>query len=130
MITTFDTTNTNALHEEASALLKALAEKHGLTVRRAGGQIDGSKCVLKFEFRSTSEEGEKADFAKHCVLFNCKPEDYGRVATINGKEVTLVGFELSRRKFPIRVRGKDGKVSLFTDAILPKYFHTGSPVLA
>ncbi len=128
MITTFNAKIANSLQDEAVALLKSLAEKHGLTIRKAGGGFDGIKATLKFEFISTSEEAEKSEFAKNCRLFNCKAEDYGRIATINGQEVTLIGFELKRRKFPVICRKKDGTKTLFTDTVLTKFFHTGTVI--
>jgi len=128
MITTFTSATANSVQDEAVALLQSLAEKHGLTIRKAGGGFEGNKATLKFEFMSTSEEAEKAAFVSNCRLFNCKPEDYGRVATINGKEVTFIGFELKRRKFPIIVKDKTGKRSLYTEEVLAKYFHTGTAI--
>lgn len=125
-ILAFDKKNCGALHQKAEALLKALAEEHGLTVRASGGTFAGDNAVLKFEFRCASPEAEKLEFAKNAALFNCKAEDYGRAATINREEFVLVGFNLSRPKFSVRCKGKDGKIVSFSDVVLSKYFHTGA----
>ena len=125
-ITQFDSKNSNAIHEEAAALLAPLAEKYGIKITRAGGSIKGNCVTLKFDFTATSEESEKLQFAKDCQLFWAKPEDYGRVATINRVEVKLIGFAPNRSKFPIKCRSTgDGNVMLYTEEVLHKYFHTG-----
>lgn len=125
-IVSFEKNNTAALQREAELLLKPLCEKYGVKVRSAGGSIDVSFAILKFEFRATSEEAEKNAFAEHCGLFGVTPDAYGRLAVINGEEWTFIGFNVSRPKFCVRVRStKDGRESSFSDAVLAKYFHTG-----
>ena len=124
-ITQFNRTNAALIHAEAVLLLKPLAEKYGIRIEQAGGQIGGANLVLKFAFKCEGEEAEKLEFEKQRHLFGCSVSDYGRVATINRKECTLIGFDLGRRKFPVRCRHKDGKVMLYTEDVLKRYFHTG-----
>ena len=126
MITQFTAKISNSLQDEAKAVLKALAEKHGCTVRSGGGSYDLTKTTLKFVFEVAGEEAERLQFGKDCGLLGCKPEDYGRGATINKEEYMLVGFALNRRAFPVKVRKvRTAEVSLFREDVLPKYFHTG-----
>lgn len=127
-ITTFSAATANSIAKEACEALQALAGKHGLSIRPAGGSFDGNKATLKFEFRAEGEEAEKAAFAQNCRLFGAAPEHYGREAIVNGAEVKLVGFELNRSKFPIRCRVlKTGEIKLFTDKVLASRFPIGTP---
>ena len=126
MITQFTASVSNSLHDEAKSLLDALAEKHGCTVRRDGGSYELTRATLKFVFEVKGEAAERLQFAKDCAFLGCKPEDYGRVATINREEYVLIGFALNRRAYPVKVRKvATAKVSLFRDDVLRKYFHTG-----
>jgi hypothetical protein len=65
-ITTFDRASGKLLAEESEAVLRAVAERHGLTIVRAGGSLDGPEAVLKFRFASTVGPSKaELDFAKY-----------------------------------------------------------------
>jgi hypothetical protein len=65
-ITTFDRASGKLLAEESEAVLRAVAERHGLTIVRAGGSLDGPEAVLKFRFASkVGPSKAELDFAKY-----------------------------------------------------------------
>lgn len=124
----FDRKNAAAIHTEAALLLAPLLEKYGIKIKQGGGTVDDSKITLKFDFTLAGEAGvaaEQADFVRHANLFGCQPSDYGKTATINGKEAVLVGFSLGRSKYPVRLRHTTGKVFVYGTEVLQKYFSTG-----
>lgn len=125
MITELNSRSVTLLQTEAASLLRALAEKHGMTIRMAGGTFDVSKANLKFEFLLTGEDAEKKQFAKDAQSIGCNATDYGKTATINKETVTLIGFALNRRAFPVKVKKVDGSIVLMREDVLGKYFATG-----
>ena len=124
MITEMHSRSVAILQAEAVAVLTTLAQKHGLIVRQAGGTFDVTKATLKFEFAIAGEDAERTQFTKDAPQIGCTPADYGKTATINKETVTLVGFELRRRAFPVKIKKADGKVVLMKEDILGKFFDT------
>ena len=125
MITEMHSRSVALLQSEAAAVLKTLAEKHGLTVRQAGGTFDVTKATLKFEFAIAGEDAERTQFAKDAPQIGCTAADYGKTAVINKETATLVGFELRRRSFPVKIKKADGKIVLMKEDVLGKFFDTG-----
>ena len=122
-ITSFDKKNAQAIHEEMMVMLQPLAAKYGVKLRQAGGSIGTDTLTLKVEFRAQGEDAERVAFKNLCDLFDCKPEDYGRIGTINRKLVKLVGFMPKRSKFCVRgFVVEDNKTMLYTEEVLWKNF--------
>jgi len=120
-ITQFNKQNVRDIQLEAATALQAVAAKYGLKVELAGGTIGNIKTVLKFGFSVTDTGSEKAEFAKYAAMFNAKAEDYGKTAIVGGKQLTLVGWYLSRAKYPVRLRKADGKDILYTQDVLRNF---------
>jgi hypothetical protein len=105
---------------EIEAAVAAIAAKHGLKARYGGGAFDDAKftCRLHLELSADNpniEAVEQAQFNKWCDLYDLTPTDYGaKIKSSRFGELTLVGFEPSRPKFPIKVRKPDGSLSVFT----------------
>jgi len=127
-ITEMSARSTNLLQTEALNLLKGLAAQHGMTLRAAGGTYDITKATLKFEFTITGEDAEKKQFEKDAPHIGCEAADYGKQAVINKELCTLVGFALSRRSFPVKVKKPSGDIVLLKEDVLAKYFKTGFEV--
>lgn len=124
-ITKFDRQVCKAAEPEILAALEVVAQRYGLTVKGNGGNYSDTEWICKVQFAITKtadgKSKEQADFERMCNLFYCEKSDYGRTLTVNHEECALIGFALSRPKFPIRVRRKsDGVVRLTTSEILRK----------
>lgn len=122
-VTKFDRGLCAALDKEILEAVRSVADRHGLTISPCGGTYDDTRWTTKIEFAVThTADGktiEEAEFLKHCELYDCAPSDYGRTLIINRDHYTLIGFALSRSKFPVRVRNvKTGKVHLFRETVL------------
>jgi hypothetical protein len=80
--------------------------------------------ILKFEFKTADTaaiaDAEKAEFDRYAHLFGLEPTDFGAKFSANGKTYTVIGLDLKRRKFPIKVKGDDGKVQMFTDLVVDR----------
>jgi len=124
VITQFDKATCRTLGLEIEAALAAVAAKHGLKATYGGGSFDPSQftCKIRLELATdnpNAETAERAKFTQLCDLFNLKADDYGAVIRSHRHgDLTIVGFEPSRPKFPIKVRKADGTLSVFSRDIL------------
>jgi len=124
MLNFHDKKAANKFQDAIVKALETIAKEHGMTVRGAGGTIKSEiKADLKFEFTVDDADAkgavEKRDFEQYCKLYNLEPSDYGAKFNANGKQYTLIGFNLSRPKFCIRVRDAEGKETFFGEAVVP-----------
>lgn len=123
-IKSFDKPTCRALGLEIERAVAAIAAKHGLKASYGGGSFDPSKftCRLVMELSAdnpNAEAVERSKFAQWAPLYNLTADDYGlKLKSSRFGELTVVGFEPSRPKFPIKARKADGSVSLFTRDIL------------
>ena len=121
-IKTFNKPVTKTLAQEIEAALQALAAKHGVTIRYNGGTILGdTKIVLKLAIESTDPDAQRREFEQVSSLFDLTGADYGKVITVNGRAMRLVGFDLKRRKFPLKMQVvQDGSFIGLTEAVIPR----------
>lgn len=96
-----------ALGMECEAALKAIAEKHGLTVAYHGGTLGVGSFTAKLEF--SENDREQKEFNEYCRLVGLMPTDYHAVVVVSGKPHRLVGVRPSSYKMPfIFERIEDG----------------------
>lgn len=103
-ITEINKSTVQTLAEEATAALRAVAEKHGITLKRERGSYDPSAGSFtgKWTFVCVSESGIPSDFARNAAMFGLKAEDYGReFRTFSRGAFTLCGIKPRNRKYPI-----------------------------
>ena len=126
MITKFDKPSCRLLGEEAQNLLVELAAKHGLTASYGGGQFDETSFTMRMKFSLSSdnpnaEAAERELFNRYCHFFGLKPEHYGTfVPTVKYGPVQLIGFNLGRSRFKIKVRLPSGKLVAFDQTLISK----------
>lgn len=113
MINRIDKDSTAEVIERANAALAQVAKDLGLTFRPSRGKYDPhlGSVVVQGEFRVQSLNGvpvEQADFNRRCALYGLKPEHYKAKLQVRAPggltEVEVIGFELKRSRYPIRVR--------------------------
>jgi hypothetical protein len=124
-ISKFDKMTCKTVAGQAEAALQTAAADLGLSVQYAGGKYEEGKFTCKFAFRiadpNASAAIERREFEQLCGMFGLSPTHYGAALTIRQQPHTLIGFDLSRPKYPIRVRRlADGAVRLFTRDILAR----------
>lgn len=102
------------------AALKQVASDFGVTFRLNGGKIQSDvqawlRLEVKLNDPKAVKKAEKDAFIEVCHLYDLKPAHYETRFTWGGKTVTLIGFELRRRAWPIRVRQDNGKIVLLPE---------------
>lgn len=122
-ITKLDKKSLTDLRPEIDAALKELGERLGLKLRAGNGSYspDGAEAHFKLEIKvddpAVQEAAERAEFDRYCGMFDLIPEDFGLEFRAGSKRYKLLGLELKRRKWPLKVRDLDAdKVVLLTDA--------------
>ena len=108
-----------ALGKECEAALKAVAEKHGLTVQYHGGSLGVGSFTAKLEF--AENDREQKEFNEYCGLVDLLPSDYHAVVVVSGKPHRLVGIRPSSYKMPfIFERVEDGARYSVARSVLSK----------
>lgn len=98
--------------KDVEKALEEVAKKHNVNI--TAGKINYSDISfdLKLEVKKVEVNGksfEQAEFEKVCTLYGFTNEDYAKKAIYQGKEFSLVGFNLRKRKSPVMVKSSDGK---------------------
>jgi hypothetical protein len=115
-----DKLKANKMGVEVKAAMQIIAAKYGMEYRSKGGTFDDFMFHPKGEFLEKAIDGvsvEKLEFEKYASLFGLQASDYKRVIVHKGEDYQLIGFELKRRKFPIKIQSvKDNtKILLISD---------------
>ncbi len=117
-ITTFDKGVLSRLGDEIEAAVQAVAQKHGISIKRGRGKYDRQACSLTLEISTIAADGtvqsrEAAEFKRYASLFGFRPEDLGRSFKSNGKTFTIAGVNPKGRVRPVLATGDDGKTYTF-----------------
>lgn len=105
------------MRPEIDEALKVVAQKYGMTVNVGNMTFTSDNFVVKTDFKVIQKAADgsvinpdEADFKKHCYLFDLKPEDYGGVIKLSGKDYQISGLNMKSRTKPIKItRVYDGK---------------------
>lgn len=121
----FDKPTCRMVGNEIEKALQEVGARLGVSIRYGGGQLDDTHftCRLRIELAEgeAKEEAERREFMRYCGAFNLGAGDYGAEFTSRGRRFKLVGFALSRSKYPLRcVDVIDGTTMFFTESVLPK----------
>lgn len=111
-----------AMKADMILALKEVEKKHDVKIDLGNIVYDDFSFTVKTKVtknEARTEEGEKLLFEKSCYFYGLKPNDYLYQfdANVKGKrqKFEVIGFELSRSKFPIKARNTStGDVMLFT----------------
>ncbi len=123
-ITQFDKRNLNDLHERMAKALEPFAKEFGITIRPSGGTIGSIESTLKFQVKvadpDIQKNAAKKLFDTYCSMYGLRPQDWGTTIRENTKVLTLVGIEVRRVKYPLRMRDQNGKEMLYTEHLVSK----------
>ena len=106
---------------EAEQAIQKIAAEYGLTFSFNNASFNDLSVTFKAEFKVADARvlatAEQAEFAAYCRLFGLKPEHYEvPLPPHGGVPVRLIGFDLRRRKFPLKGRTADGRTVCYTEA--------------
>lgn len=103
------------------AALKSVEAQFGISIKMGRGTYDrsGKFATVKLELcsevgRDPAEMRAEESFRVNAKGFGLEPEWLGKTTMHKGVAYTIVGLEPSRAKFPVRVKGPDGKAVLLT----------------
>jgi hypothetical protein len=125
MVVKLDKKVAREIQLEMAAALQAVADKHGVSIKPAGGVVGDISMKLKFEVTVKDEAAVEAlarsTFNVMAHAYGLEPRHFGTIIQSGGKRLQLVGIEVSRIKYPIKMKNVDtGVVALYTDAVVPR----------
>lgn len=120
-ITDLNKKSLTALRPQIDAALAELGERLGLKFTAGSGSYGGAighfKLQIAVDDPAIKEAADRAEFERYCGLYQLEPTDFGIEFAAGSKRYRLVGLQLSRSKYPIRVRDLAAdKEVLLTDA--------------
>src|SRR5580765_370202 len=126
MITKFDKDTCRLLGDATQQALTELAAKHGLKVVAGGGTFEPASFNMKVRFSLSADNpntaaAEREMFNRYCNFYGLRPEHYGTfIPTAKYGPVQLIGFNLGRSRFKIKVRLPSGKLVAFDQTLISK----------
>ena len=102
------------LAKECEDALKAVAERHGLTVAYKGGRFTSSTFTPKLEFATPGNDREA--FEREASWVGLEATDFNKVFVYLGESYKIMGINMRARRYPINVkRLSDGQSMKFTE---------------
>lgn len=106
MITSLDRQTVKTLQEEMLQAMKAVAERHGLTVTNKGGRFTTTSSTMKFEVATRSSTGEvnsreREAFKAFAPMHGLAVTDLDRVFRSQDKAYKICGLKTGRSAYPV-----------------------------
>lgn len=122
-ITRFDKPTCQRVRQRFEMRLKEVADELGLKVEFNGGKFTDTtyepKIKVSVLHTPDGKDAAQAEFEKLALIYGARPEDYGRTFNHGRDTYKLIGFQPSRRRFPIRAKNlTNGTEQLFTTQVL------------
>lgn len=97
---------------DMAAALKAVADKHGMTVSVQGGTFDTTGVFKpRVEFRAA--DADRQEFVRYAVLVGVKPELFGKRFTVGGSTYVITGLKPAASRRPVMATRTDGMKFVF-----------------
>lgn len=102
-ITKFDRPACRTIADEAMDALQAVAEKHGLLLKKERGQYDTASYTFKVTFNCKTESGAPKNFERNAAALGMPKGCWGEVFEYSpgGTMYQLQGINLRARKYPV-----------------------------
>jgi len=113
----------NAFRSDFEEAVKALEEKHGMTIKLAGISYTDESFSSKVTFTNNDENGNKVsqiaiDFQKQAGMYGLKASDLGRTFFSNGQSFTISGLKPRNHKMPIIATSSEGRSFKFCSNVV------------
>lgn len=117
-ISKFDKPTLRSLREDVDQALRAVAEKHGITLSLGSIKFDATSFTGQLKATVLNPATgvvptEEREFHAYARMFGFEPSDYRRVVRIDGVEYRMIGFKTRAPRRPVvleRVHGPGGGV--------------------
>jgi hypothetical protein len=111
-----DSKQAKAIQTEALDAIKAIYAKHDLVVTAGRATFDDSTFNLSVKATVTDPDAQSKTWAKYAPAYGLPVEGFGQTVTINRKDYRIVGLDLNRRGYVVRVEEvATGKAMLFKE---------------
>jgi hypothetical protein len=107
----FNSNNINSIRAAIDAKLQEVSQEYGIALTIGGMRYNASEITTRLTVKaigsdtkdgeSIQEASDRVEFARYAQSFGLKPEFFGQIATVNGKDFRIVGIKPRSRKFPI-----------------------------
>ncbi len=108
----FDKAGIKLLNADIAEALKAVADKHGVTVEVRGGTYDPSGS-FKPKVVFTAADHAQVEYERDASLLGLAPDSFGHTFKSGARTFTIAGLNLRARKRPVICTGDDGKTYSF-----------------
>lgn len=108
-ISAIDRAALRTISEEINEAIQAIAKRHGLEMKTAGGSYGGTSGVVKVEVTIPGRGKEVVEFERYGAQFGVQPSDLGRTILVQGQPFELAGLNTKAPKFPFLAKGADGR---------------------
>lgn len=99
-----------------------LQEKYGIRIKLGGINYTQTNFTSKITVDLVPEDGksiDQANFEKYCNLFGLKKEHYGHPVLLqDNTSAVIVGISITKRKYPVIVKTKNGKRYCMTSSTI------------
>ena len=102
-IKTFSRPVVTELRGAIKAALKTVSEEYGISLDFNNISYCEDKFTTKLEARigGNSNEHAKADWDKHCIMFDLSPDAFGKQFEYAGSTYTIIGIKPRSSKYPV-----------------------------
>src|SRR3712207_2862548 len=105
MIDRWDRDTVRLFQQEAETAVKAVASRHGVTLRPVAGRFNPDLYTMKFEVAVAGNpnrvDPEREAWKSHATAFGFKADDLDQYFEFMGKKYQIVGLKPSRPKYPV-----------------------------
>ena len=105
----FDRGTCRVVSKRLQELIAPIAEEFELVIEPQSGRYDDSSYTFKVKLKATAAGGKPADYEMSARMLGLPVESWGKTfKDMRGLEVTIVGLDLKKRKYPVICRKADG----------------------
>lgn len=113
MIKQFDRAICQQLAADVKTALEAVAKKHGLTVKSAGGRFNPTEFTEKLKWtvgdKAAVAKQAKADWDSSCGILGLKPTHFSKEVECRGQVWRVCGLNPRRRRYPVLAENANGQ---------------------
>lgn len=96
------------LHEEIDAALKAIAEKHEMSLSRSRASYGDGLLRVNAELAASGKSSLEKDFAQLAPAYGLRANMLNSTIMVRGQSYRIVGLNTRSSKYPVIVEDADG----------------------
>ena len=105
----------NKFRERMEEVVKEVEKEFGVEIKFGSISYAENDFTIKTTvFNGSADDKRKNEYLRLCTLYGLEESDLGKEFIFKGKKTWIIGFEASRRKYPVVVKDETGKEFLIT----------------